>query len=356
MAARLKTSVDIAPRDETHIASREILESVARRTQRFDFSVWFWGDAIAFDGLLDAAELLPNEAHARFCCSFYERWQRTGAAWTDYLVPGLSLIRLVQRHGKVALESLARRLLDHYRVTTPRGTTGLHYFRPDLPQFRTTLLIDSLYHVPPFIAACGGLLDDKSLHQEALAMWIDHAAVLGVPGKPLLYHNYEHGTGRRRGYGWGRGNGWALFGLLDLIEVLPDQCAERKVAVERFRELAAAVLPLQDDSGFWRTLLDDRESYLETSTAGFFGAIFTKGRRLGLLPAEYGASAERAWQAMLSRIDSEGGAFGTSAVTWAANAPSEDLALYKAAQTEVNVWGQGAALRLAAERVRSSLR
>ena len=103
MAARLKTSVDIAPRDETHIASREILESVARRTQRFDFSVWFWGDAIAFDGLLDAAELLPNEAHARFCCSFYERWQRTGAAWTDYLVPGLSLIRLVQRHGKVAL-------------------------------------------------------------------------------------------------------------------------------------------------------------------------------------------------------------------------------------------------------------
>jgi hypothetical protein len=41
--------------------------------------------------------------------------------------------------------------------------------------------------------------------------------------------------------------------------------------------------------------------------------------------------------------------------TWAANAPSEDLALYKAAPTEVNVWGQGAALRFAAERVRADL-
>jgi hypothetical protein len=28
---------------------------------RFDFSVWFWGDAIAFDGLIDAAQLLSIE-------------------------------------------------------------------------------------------------------------------------------------------------------------------------------------------------------------------------------------------------------------------------------------------------------
>jgi unsaturated rhamnogalacturonyl hydrolase len=216
-------------------------------------------------------------------------------------------------------------------------------------------LIDSLYHVPPFIAACGGLLGDESLHEEGLAMWVDHAAALGAPGTTLLFHNYEHGTGRRRGYGWGRGNGWALFGLLDLIEILPDKGPHRKVAIERFRDLAAAVLPLQDHSGFWHTLLDDPDSYLETSTAGFFGAIFTKGVRLNLLPVEYGASAERAWQALLSRIDSDGGAFGTSAATWAANAPAEDLALYRAAPTEVNVWGQGAALRLAAERVRAGL-
>ena len=175
MAARSETRVDIAPRDNAKFSSREILERVARRTHRFDFAVWFWGDAIAFDGLLDAAELLPNEAHTRFCSSFYERWQRAAAAWTDYLAPGLSLIRLVRRHGKVAFEPLARRLLDHYRETTPRGTTGLHYFRPDLPQFRTTLLINSLYHVPPFVAACGDLLGDKSLHQEGLAMWVDHA-------------------------------------------------------------------------------------------------------------------------------------------------------------------------------------
>jgi unsaturated rhamnogalacturonyl hydrolase len=344
------------PRNDIGLSSRDVLERSARRTHRFDFAVWFWGDAIAFDGLLDAAELLPDEAHVRFCCQFYERWHRAPAAWTDYLVPGLSLIRLVRQHGKTEFEPLIRRLLAHYRETTPRGSTGLHYFRPDLPQFRTTLLIDSLYHVPPFVAACAMLLDDDSLYAEGLEMWFDHAAVLGRPGKPLLFHNYEHGTGRRRGYGWGRGNGWALFGLLDLIDLLPAEHRGRKAAVERFQEFAASILPLQDEGGCWRTLLDDRESYLETSTAGFFGAIFTKGTRLGLLSGEYGASAERAWQAVLSRIDDEGGASGTSAATWAANAPAEDLALYRTAPTEVNVWGQGAALRAAAERVRAGLR
>jgi rhamnogalacturonyl hydrolase YesR len=183
-------------------------------------------------------------------------------------------------------------LLDHYRETTPRGTTGLHYFRPDLPQFRTTLLIDSLYHVPAFVAACGEVLGDESLHLEGLAMWVEHADALSLPNKALLFHNYEHGTGRRRGYGWGRGNGWALFGLLDLIEIVPEKCAERKAAIDRFRELAAAVLPLQDRSGFWRTLLDDRESYLETSTAGFWRNFLRfDGSRMGMAyrPSEPGA-------------------------------------------------------------------
>jgi len=340
-------------RGERALASRTVLHGLADRTHRFDFGVWFWGDAIAFDGLLDAADLLDESRHASFCKRFIERWQSRPFGWTDYLAPGLALVRLIKRGANI-LPSV-QRLLDLYLIQTPRGDTGLHYFRPDLPQFRTTILIDSLYHVPSFVAAAAELVGSNSLYSEVVAMWRDHAQALSAEGKPLLFHNYDRGSGRSRGYGWGRGNGWALLGLLDLIELLPRDHEERRWAVERFGSFAGAILPLQDESGFWRTLLDDRESYLETSTAGFYGAIFTKGSRLGLLPESYAAAAARAWKALLSRIDPEGGAFGTSAATWAANAPAEDLALYRAAPTEVNVWGQGAALRFAAERLRSGL-
>ena len=108
-------------------------------------------------------------------------------------------------------------------------------------------------------------------------MWREHALALSLPSRSLLFHNYDHGSGRQRGYGWGRGNGWAILGLLDLVELLPPDSAERKEAIAEVSSRAATILSLQDASGFWRTLLDDRESYLETSTAGFFGAIFTKG-------------------------------------------------------------------------------
>lgn len=338
-----------ADRSSEVTSPSEILARAAGRTHRFDFGVWFWGDAIAFDGLLDASELLNDSRHEAFCARFMEAWQERGFSWTDYLAPGLAAYRIVNS-GRPRLQPVLRRLLDLYLLTTPRGDTGLHYFRPDLPQYRTTVLIDSLYHVPPFIAACGRHFGENGLYAEALDIWNSHARALAVPGKPLLHHNYDRGTGRMRGYGWGRGNGWALLGLIDLIEFLPAHLASEPIS--DFHSLSSEIVRLQDQSGFWRTLLHDRESYLETSTAAFYGAAFSKAMRLGVLPSSYRGSVEAAWKALTSRIDDEGGAFGTSAVTWAANLLAEDSALYRAAPTEVNVWGQGAALRFAAERMR----
>ncbi len=204
------------------------------------------------------------------------------------------------------------------------GRGGLHYFRPDLPQFRTTLLVDSLYHVPPFIAACAGRsLDDELLLPKAFAMWRDHAQALSLPVDPSVSQLRSwFGTPPRLWLGTRKWLGDSRTARPDRI--LPSLTRPGRRQIEEFRRLASTILVLQDESGFWRTLLDDRESYLETSTAGFYGAVFTKGVASRLLPDAYGDAAERAWRALLSRIDDEGGAFGTSAATWAANAPVED--------------------------------
>jgi unsaturated rhamnogalacturonyl hydrolase len=332
----------------------DILRRLAERTTRFDFSIWFWGDAIAFDGLLDAAELLEDAPTRAFVTQFFDRWLHRTPSWTDYLAPGAALLRLHETTGRRELLDRAIRLADWFNNEVPRGKTGLHYFRPDLPQFRSTVLVDSLYHVPPFFTRLAHITGDARYHDVALEMWHGHADALSIDRGPLLCHNFDVGSGRHRGYGWGRGNGWALLGLLDVLELLPATYPGRPRALQRFRELALAVLPLQDPSGFWRTLLADPEAYLESSTLGFYGATFTKAVRLGLLDDPFAAAAELAWQAMRSRIDDEGGLFGVSGVTWASNAPTEEVALYKSMPTEVNVWGQGCALRFAAERIRST--
>lgn len=347
----MATSADVSTVDP-----RDVLRTLAKRTMRFDFTIWFWGDAIAFDGLVDAAELLDDPQPRDFCLRFFERWARRPPAWADYLTPGPALLRLYEASGNESLLDAARRLATWYIEEVPQGPGGLHFFRPDLPQYRTTVLIDSLYHVPPFFSRLAKVTGEKRLFDEALAIWNSHDGALCARERgPFLYHNYDVGAGRARGYGWGRGNGWALYGLLEVLELLPPDHPGRPQAVSRFQELAAAVLEVQDASGFWRTLMDDREAYLESSTAGFYGALFTKAKRLRILDNPFADAADRAWRAALSRIDDEGNFFGVSAVTWASTAPTDEVSLYKTMPTEANVWGQGSALRLAAERIRSGL-
>lgn len=52
--------------------STRLLRSLMNRTLEYDFSVWFWGDAIAIDSLLEAGELLNDQRPLDHCLRFYK--------------------------------------------------------------------------------------------------------------------------------------------------------------------------------------------------------------------------------------------------------------------------------------------
>lgn len=338
----------------TRRTARDVLRSVADRTMRYDFTVWFWGDAIAMDGLLEAATLLDDSQPQDFCLRFYHQWARRKLGWVDHLTPGSALLRLHESTGDGTLLAAARRLASWIVDEVPRAD-GAPLYRPDLPAYRHSVWVDSIYHEPSFLSCLAWATGEHRYHDDAIDHWNNHCRVLSSTCGPFLAHSYDTGADLLRGYGWGRGNGWALFGMVDALERLPELHPRRDQALNSFREMSAAVLATQDQSGFWRTLLHDQEAYLESSTATFFGAAFTKGVRLGLLDVSYAEAADRAWQAALSRIDANGKFHGVSAVTHATVGPDDDIEMYRTLPTETNVWGQGSALRFAAERMRSGL-
>jgi unsaturated rhamnogalacturonyl hydrolase len=340
--------------DPVQLELPALLRLVTERTMRCDFTVWQWGDAIAIDGLLEAADLLGDPAPRDRVLAFYRRWAGRSLDWRDHLTPGLGLLRVAGDPGDPELLDSARRLAD-WLAAAPRTADGLALYRPDIGTVRHSCWVDTIYHEPPFLAALAGATGQASLLEEALRVWRTHTDALGTPGKPFLAHSYEAAAGLVRGYGWGRGNAWALFGMVDTLELLPDEVPGRDAAERDFRRLAEAVAAVQDPSGFWRTLLEDREAYLETSTAAMFGAAFTKAIRLGLLDDYWSEPAERAWRATRSRIDDQGQLYGVSAWTHASIHWEDDLGAYRTLPTEVNWWGQGAALRAIAERMRAGL-
>jgi hypothetical protein len=74
----------------TERSSEDLLRLATRRTQAYDFTVWFWGDAIAVDGLLDAAEILGDEEPRAHAERFIHRWSRGSC-------PGLTIWHRVPR-------------------------------------------------------------------------------------------------------------------------------------------------------------------------------------------------------------------------------------------------------------------
>ena len=331
------------------------LRQAADRTTRYDFTVWFWGDSIAMDGLVEASRLLNDSQWAEFCLKFYRRWAKRNLNWVDHLSPGYALLHLYKDTGEAALLEAAQRLARFLLEEVPRTADGAPLYRPDQPEYRHAMWVDTIYHVPPFFALLAQLTGDASYYDEAAREWVSHTRWLSSPQGPFLCHGVDTGNNVLKGYGWGRGTGWAVFGMVDTLELLPQDHESYGQLLAEFQTLSDEVRKVQDASGFWRTLLHDNEAYLEASTATFYGAAFTKAVRLGLLDQSYAESADLAWRATQSRLQPDGSYTGVSACTWAGTAPVDSPMMYKTLPTEVNVWGQGSALRFIAERLHAGL-
>lgn len=132
----------------------EVLRSVTERTLRYDFSVWFWGDAIAIDGLLDAADALGLDRPYDHAKRYLESWSQRPLDWVDHLTPGSALLRVWEREHNDSVLEAALRLATRLNESTPRAS-GAPLYRPDIPSYRHAVWVDSIYHVPPILRRVG---------------------------------------------------------------------------------------------------------------------------------------------------------------------------------------------------------
>ena len=108
---------------------------------------------------------------------------------------------------------------------------------------------------------------------------------------------------------WGRGNGWVLGGLVEMLRELPAKSKYRPFYQELFQKLSYRIANLQSSDGFWRASLLDPDAYPspETSCSGFFIYALAYGINEGLLPEEkFLPIVEKGWKALLSAVEEDG--------------------------------------------------
>ncbi|OIJ41161.1 glycosyl Hydrolase Family 88 family protein [Massilia timonae] len=103
---------------------------------------------------------------------------------------------------------------------------------------------------------------------------------------------------------WARGDGWVFAALAKTLADLPPDNPSLPLLTERFRRMAAALKPLQQDDGYWtRSLLDPGHAPgPESSGTAFFTYAYAWGINHGYLDrAAYAPTALRGWR-FLSRV------------------------------------------------------
>jgi rhamnogalacturonyl hydrolase YesR len=106
---------------------------------------------------------------------------------------------------------------------------------------------------------------------------------------------------------WSRGNGWMAVGMAELLSELPADHPKRALILEGYRKMMGGLLKTQGEDGMWKQLLDQKDSWPETSGSGMFVFALATGVRNKWLddPAAKPA-AQKAWTALAGYLNPDG--------------------------------------------------
>jgi unsaturated rhamnogalacturonyl hydrolase len=323
-------------------SSASLLTAVADRMTDWRFHCWYWGDAIAIDGLLEA-DALGAGAYRGHVVETLQRWNdHCLPNFDDVLAPGAAIIQLVMDGDLPA--TAAERMLDRLDGL-PMVCGSVPALEPHRLSFRYGVCIDAVYHLPATYAMASRWLDDAALARRAVAIAVESMQVLRCETGWAQWFDPTHK--RNNGIAWSRGLGWAVLGLLDLVHILDGQNTGEAA------ELAAEVLELlaatQTEDGNWAEVLYHTPAGVETSTASFYvaAALHPATDSLVALPPHV---LETATEACRRAVDVDGTYTGVTTDVL----PSWDITTYEHCPTEPSPWAQGAATRAFAALTRAA--
>lgn len=276
-----------------------------------------WTHAALYMGMLDWAELAEKEEGD---ASYYQWLVRIGrrnhfqvGKWmyhADFIAVGQPFIDLYIKYGnkKMIAPVMAR---ANWVVENPAETAlELDYGKPET--LDRWSWCDALFMAPPVYAKLYALTKDKKyldfLNKEYKATY-DY---LYDKEENLFYRDCRYFT-KREANGkkvfWGRGNGWVLGGLAEILQALPQDEPSRAFYQDLFVTLATRVAGLQGEDGYWHASLLDPASYPspETSATGFVVYALAYGVNEGLLDeATFRPVIEKGWKALVNAVEADG--------------------------------------------------
>ncbi len=170
--------------------------------------------------------------------------------------------------------------------------------------------IDALQMAMPVFVKLGNLFNDSSYFRRMHEMYAFTKFNHGGNG---LYNQSEKLWWRDKDFVppyktpagancyWSRGNGWVVAALVRVLQALPKSDPHYAEYLQDYKDMCAAVLPLQRQDGYWNVSLKDETHFggKEVSGTSLFIYGFAWGINNNILDKKtYGPSIVKAWNAM----------------------------------------------------------
>ncbi|MFI3168904.1 MAG: glycoside hydrolase family 88 protein [Faecalibacterium sp.] len=215
---------------------------------------------------------------------------------------GIPCLLIAEKTGDDEMKAALDKMLYYYQHTAQRTNCGVltHFMEPASPP-RRRVLIDAVYHLIPFLTAMGQV-------EEAMAQYHGFKRLLFNEETKLYHHKYDDASQTivRKDY-WGGGNGWAACAFVWMYEYLPsDRQTEKAELAQHAKEVIDAMLSYQRDDGLFHDIVDDPNSFVETTGGLMLAFAIFESVRLGILDQSYFAIAAHILTASEAKIDAFG--------------------------------------------------
>ncbi len=320
-------------------AIRNTIDRVVKRTFKMDFN-WDWPAGVAFYGVSEAYAATGNQAYMELLKAWVDEQLEDGLPklTVNAVSIGHSLLSLYKATGEEIYIEKATEMAEFLKNDAVRFADGIfqHTVNSETYTFPEQAWVDTMFMAGYFLLRIGTHLGREDYIADGLLQYHGHERLLQDDATNLYYHGWDNlARSHMSSVFWARGNAWAALTMARALELVDVHHASFMIIEGSLRDQLSALVRLQDESGLWHTVLDDPDSYLETSgSAGIAAALLSRGRL-------YNKYVNRSIPGILSRIKEDGTVTDVSAGT----AVMRDVQGYKdTSEKRIQGWGQGLAL------------
>lgn len=265
-----------------------------------------WEQGTAMQAFLEAGDMdvvipMAYEAVYRGIPDGRTAQMGDSSAVTDPCATGEAILEAYRVTKDETLKDGLDKLINWALHSAPRSDKGIVYHVMNEPEFWS----DSLYMLPPFLAAVGE-------YEESLKQIYGYLDALMDPQTHLISHrwNEKEKVFIRKDF-WSTGNGWTLAGIARVIDALPEEWADEKEKLINLEvSILDSILPYMREDGLFYDVLDNPDSFVETNCSQMIAYTIYRGIKAGWLPEKYIGAANKMRDAARRKTDCYGRVHG----------------------------------------------